>query len=62
MKHLEESNLTYLEHYARSLGFAWWCFKMYTVCLIHAVFPFWHTDTFSSEVLKMHARLEKEKK
>jgi len=62
MKHLEERGITYLEHYVRALKFAMWCMKMYTVCLVHAVFPFWLTDTFSNEVKEMATRLEKETK
>jgi len=61
MKHLEEQNMSYIEHYFRGIGFAWWCVKMYTICLIHAVFPFWHEDTFSEEVHKLSSKLKEEK-
>ena len=60
MKHLEEQGLTYLEHYTRALKFALWSMKMYAVCLIHAVFPFWLEDTFSNEVKKIAKTIEEE--
>ena len=62
MKHLEERGVTYIEHYICALKHALWCMKMYTVCVVHAAFPFWFTDTFSSEVKELAARLEKETK
>jgi len=60
MKHLEEQNITYLEHYMRALKFAMWSMKMYTVCLVHAVFPFWFTNTFSDGIKEIAAQIEKE--
>ena len=59
-KHLEETNMTYMQHYIRSTKFALWCMKMYFVCLVHAVFPFWFTDTFSNEVKTLTIKLEEE--
>ena len=52
--------MTYTEHYFRSMKFALWCFKMYFVCIIHAVFPFWFEDTFSNEIEDMTAKLKEE--
>lgn len=61
-KHLEETGLTYMQHYIRSVKFALWCMKMYFVCLVHAAFPCWFTDTFSTEVKALANELEKETK
>jgi len=33
---------------------------MYMVCTIHAVFPFWFTDTFSNEVKRLANKFEEE--
>ena len=59
-KHLEEQNMSYFGHYIRALKFALWSFKMYFVCMIHAVFPNIFCDTFSQEVLKLAKELEAE--
>ena len=60
MKHLEEQGLTYTQHYFRVMKMTFWCFKMYFVCTIHAVFPFWFMDTFSKEVKRIANRFEEE--
>jgi len=59
-KHLEEQNISYITHYIRSMKFALWCGRMYFVCLVHAVFPFLFSDTFSRNVLQLAEELEKE--
>jgi len=33
--------------------------KMYFVCTVHTIFPFWFEDTFSNEVKKMAAELDR---
>ena len=59
MRHLKEQNLTYMQHYCRVLKYITWCMKMYFVCTVHAIFPFWFEDTFSNEVKKMAAELDR---
>lgn len=59
-KHLEEVGLTYIEHAKRSLLFAWWSVKLAVVCVIHAIFPFFFTDTFSNKVLRLSKFLREE--
>ena len=53
--------MTYTEHYFRSIKFALWCSKMYFVCTIHAIFPFWFENTFSTEIESMALKLKEEK-
>ena len=60
MKHLEEQGMTYFEHYVRALKFALWSMKMYAVCIVHAVFPFWFEDTFSNEIKQLSKTIEEE--
>jgi len=59
-KHLDEKNMSYFSHYIRALQFAVWSFKMYFVCIIHAVFPNIFCDTFSYEILRLAKQLEEE--
>ena len=61
MKHLEKQNISYIEHFIRALKHAIWCIKMCAVCIMHAVFPFWLTSTFSDEVKKMASEIERKK-
>jgi hypothetical protein len=60
MKHLEETGMNYIEHYTRAMKLALWCIKMYTVCIIHAAFPFWFTTTFSDGLKALTKQLEEE--
>ena len=60
IKHLEEINMTYLQHAIRSAKFAWWSFRLAIVCSLHSVFPWLFTDTFSENVLRLARRLEEE--
>jgi len=59
-KHLKEINMTYFDHYIRSMKFAAWSLKLYFACIIHAVLPFIFTDTFSTSVLQLAKALEEE--
>ena len=60
-KHLEESQMTYLEHWIRAMKFAVWSVKMYFACVLHAVFPCIFADTFSENVLRLAKVFEDEK-
>jgi hypothetical protein len=60
IKHLEESGMNYFEHQHRAFKFAVWSFQMYFVCIIHALFPWLFTDTFSNSVLELAKNLEGE--
>ena len=59
-KHLEETRMTYVQHSIRSMKFALWSLKMYFVCLAHAAFPCFFTDTFSENVLRLARAIEEE--
>ena len=59
-KHLNEQGVSYLEHYVRAMKHAFWCMKMYMVCVLHAVFPCWFHTTFSDGVKELSTELEKE--
>ncbi len=59
-KHLKEQEISYLDHYLRAMKHAMWCMKMYTVCIIHAVFPCWFSTTFSDGVKRIASEIEKE--
>tara|TARA_Y100001973_G_C5168720_1_gene317732 strand:- start:984 stop:1172 length:189 start_codon:yes stop_codon:yes gene_type:complete len=59
-KHLEEQEISYLDHYMRATKHAFWCMKMYVVCIAHAVFPCWFATTFSDGIKQMASELEEE--
>ena len=60
MGHLEKIGMTYIEHAKRSLFFAYWSIKMTAVCTIHAIAPWFFTDTFSKNVLELSKFLREE--
>lgn len=60
-QHLKDANMTYLEHYFRAMKFAWWSMKLYFVCVLHAIFPWVFTDTFSENVLELAKAIKEEK-
>jgi hypothetical protein len=60
-KHLKDTDVTYLEHFSRSFGFAIWTVMMFFISVIHAIIPFLFTETFSTNVIKLADKLEEEK-
>ena len=60
--HLDVVGLSYLTHMKRSFGFAVWSVSMLVVVTIHAIFPWFFTETFSNSVLRLANRLEHEEK
>ena len=60
MGHLEEIDMSYIEHAKRSFFFACWSIKMTAVCAIHALLPWFFTDTFSKNVLELSKFLREE--
>jgi hypothetical protein len=61
IKHLQETNMSYFDHWYRAMKFAVWSGRMYLVCIFHAAFPWILQDTFSRNVLKLAEQFEEEK-
>ena len=55
--HLNEVELTYFQHLLRTCKFALWSLKMFFVSVIHGIFPFLLTRTFSSSVEDMAQKI-----
>jgi len=60
--HLERDNLTYIAHMRRALFFGGWAVLMACVCCIHAVLPWFFTETFSNSVLRLAHKFQLEEK
>ena len=60
--HLDNVELSYVEHAKRSLIFAGWAIMMTVVCTIHAVLPWFFTETFSNSVLRLSHKLQEERR
>jgi len=61
MKHLEETNTTYIQHAIRALTLAGLLMSLSFACFIHALFPFLFVHTSSGWIGKMHKQFEEEK-
>ena len=51
--HLDKVKMSYFSHARRSLTFAGWSLAMALVNVLHALFPWVLTETFSREVLRL---------
>ena len=61
-QHLTKSDMTYCQHSKRALRYAGWSCLMAIVCCIHAVLPWFFTETFSRSVLRLAYKLREEEK
>jgi len=59
MKHLEEQNETYFEHFGKAFMFFATLFILSIVVLIHAIFPFWFTTTASCKLTELIAKMKR---
>ena len=59
--HLKEVNMSYFVHCWRSIKFGLWALRLSVVCVVHAIFPWVFTDTFSTNLLQLAKQLEEEK-
>lgn len=59
--HLTKSNMTYSQHFKRAGSFAVSCMLMSVVCGIHAVLPWFFTETFSDFVIKLARKFNEER-
>ena len=53
MKHLEEQNETYFEHFGKAIKFTGVLFILTIVCLVHTLLPFCFTTTASCRLTKL---------
>ena len=60
--HLDDLELSYIEHVKRSLKFVGWSILMSIVCTVHAILPWFFTETFSNSVLRLSRKLQEEKR
>lgn len=58
-KHPNSVNETYLEHMKFALRLAGKLLKLAACSVVHAVFPFWHTHTVSTELCKLQSVMTK---
>lgn len=60
-QHLTKNNMTYFQHAKRAIFFAGWSWMMAVVCCVHAVFPWFFTETFSDSIIKLACKLKEER-